>query len=128
MPCKPYPMQRLLVLLRRHLLDGHKSNGGLSLRATVSLDKLPYTTEPGLSARSPPQKEKAPKGLFVFLGAISRQASRFLRTRSRRRRRSRRGPSRREKRPASRRPRRRPGPGASRRRKAPRTRRSRSCR
>ena len=45
-------MQRLLVLLYQHLLDGYMSNGGWSLRATAGLDKLPYTTEPGLSVRS----------------------------------------------------------------------------
>ncbi len=63
------------------------------------------TTEPGLPARSFSQKEKAPKGLFVFLGALSRQVSRFPRTRSRRRRRSPRDPSRRPRPPAWQRPR-----------------------
>ena len=81
------------------------------------------------------KKEKAPKGLFSFSDEGLRQVSRFPRTRSRRRRRSRRDPSRRPRPPAWQRPRQCPpkrperpqGRPASHRRKEPRTRRSRSC-
>ena len=51
------------------------------------------------------KKEKAPKDLFSFSDEGLRQVSRFPRTRSRRRRRSRRDPSHRPRQPAWRRPR-----------------------
>ena len=50
--CKPYPMQRLLVLCILTLARRMQGNDGLSLPATVGVDKLPHTTEPGLSVWS----------------------------------------------------------------------------
>ena len=52
MPCKPYPVQRLLV---RYILTSARRiyrNGGLNHAATHGLDKLSHTTELGLSACS----------------------------------------------------------------------------
>ncbi len=52
LPCKPYPMQRLLVLCISTSARRIQSNDGFSLQATVSVDKLLHTTEPGLSVWS----------------------------------------------------------------------------
>jgi len=58
-------MQRLLVLCILTLARRIFSNDGLSISATVCLDKLPHTTELGLSVWSL-FKKGALRSLFVY--------------------------------------------------------------
>lgn len=64
LPCKPYPMQRLLVLRISTSARRIRSNDGLSSSATMSVDKLPRTTEPGLSVWSEKEGASAPSFLL----------------------------------------------------------------
>ncbi len=60
LPCKPYPMQHQWRQNGQWLLVRPEAVGGLSCAATYSLDRLTYTTKPGLQVSSCP----ASAGLF----------------------------------------------------------------